>query len=184
MNQLVTKIYRYREVEQSYALSAGLDSIFYEASSVQAFQSDAARVAFRHRWLGRYLENDPDSAYLAFIGTDSGELAGYLVGSMDDPATDPHQKDLGYFKDFSPLTRRYPAHLHINVAVQHRTRSIGGQLLRAFIAHAGERGCPGVHVVTAKGMRNVGFYEKNGFLPLAEAPWNGRTVLMLGRSLP
>lgn len=40
-----------------------------------------------------------------------------------------------------------------------------------------------MHVVTGKGMRNVGFYERNGFAPLAEAEWNGKVVVMLGRAL-
>ena len=183
MKQGDEKIFRYRDVELSHAVIAELDSIFFEASATRTFQNDTARTAFRHRWLGRYLEFNPGEAFLAFAGTNSSELAGYLVGALADPATDPHQQDLGYFKEFAPLTRRYPAHLHVNVAMQYRTRNIGARLLETFIAHAGDCGAPGVHVVTGKGMRNVGFYERNGFLPLAEAPWNGRTVLMLGRSI-
>lgn len=32
-------------------------------------------------------------------------------------------------------------------------------------------------------MRNVGFYVRNGFALVGEAGWNGRTVVMLARSL-
>ncbi len=56
-------------------------------------------------------------------------------------------------------------------------------MVEAFAAHAKAHGCPGIHVVTGAGMRNVGFYVRNGFEPIAEAPWNGRQVMLLGRKL-
>jgi hypothetical protein len=40
-----------------------------------------------------------------------------------------------------------------------------------------------MHVVTGKGMRNVGFYTRLGFTERAAADWNGRTILFLGREL-
>ena len=53
----------------------------------------------------------------------------------------------------------------------------------AFAAPERAKGSPGMHVVTGQGMRNVGFYRRNGFEEIAEAPWNGQTVVMLGRRL-
>jgi hypothetical protein len=32
-------------------------------------------------------------------------------------------------------------------------------------------------------MRNVRFYERCGFEPVASAPWNGREVVLLGKEL-
>lgn len=163
------------------ALSAELDSIFFGASSTQAFASAADRIAFRARWLGDYLALNKDEVYLAL--TEEGRVAGYVVGALADPARDPRYVELGYFRDLAPFTCNFPAHLHINVAAQHRSAGIGTQLIEAFCGHAAACGAPGVHVVTGRGMRNVAFYLRNGFAELAEAPWNGRTLVMLGRRL-
>jgi GNAT superfamily N-acetyltransferase len=178
--QPITKVRGYLQVESSHAILGELSSIFFEASAVQHFESEAARAAFKHRWLGHYLDCHPREAFLAFTAED--RLIGYLVGGLADPALDAHQMQLGYFAAFATHTARYPAHLHLNVASQHRSRGVGRVLLEAFIGHARDNGAPGVHVVTGKGLRNVAFYERNGFVALAEAPWNGRTVVMLGRA--
>jgi hypothetical protein len=39
----------------------------------------------------------------------------------------------------------------------------------------------GIHVVTGERARNVRFYEKNEFRPLATAHWNGADVVFMGR---
>lgn len=159
-----------------------LDSVFYEASARKDFLSPEARAAFRDLWLGSYLTHDEQETFVAL--DEAGHIAGYIVGSLEDPAGQPRYATLGYFEQFAPLTRIYPAHLHINVASQHRSRGIGADLLAAFLEHITAKASPGVHVVTGQGMRNVGFYLANGFQQLAAAPWNGRTVVMLGRKLP
>jgi hypothetical protein len=38
-----------------------------------------------------------------------------------------------------------------------------------------------IHVVTGERARNVHFYEKNEFRPLATAHWNGADVVFMGR---
>lgn len=169
------------DLGSSHAIQAGLDSVFFGASTQQAFASPQARSAFRDLWLGSYLEHNNSEVFVA-LGDDD-EVLGYIVGALADPAHDGRFNSLGYFRDFAPLTQHYPAHLHINVATQHRSRGLGARLLRAFCEHAGKKGAPGVHVVTGQGMRNVGFYLANGFEELAQSQWNGRTVVMLGRSL-
>ena len=40
-----------------------------------------------------------------------------------------------------------------------------------------------MHAVTGKGMRNVGFYTRCGFVERATAQWNGREIVFLGREL-
>ncbi len=114
---------------------------------------------------------------------DAGNVVGYLVGALSDPAPDPRHADLGYFRAFADMTRLYPAHLHLNIAPQHRSAGLGARLIAAFAAHAAARGAEGMHVCTGKGMRNVGFYLTNGFTELAETDWNSRTIVMLGRRL-
>lgn len=176
-----TRIVRYCEKKVSHAITAYLDSVFFGASATKVFPDEAARAAFRLRWLGNYLIHHPKEAFLA-LGRDDA-LAGYLVGSLDDPASDPRQADLGYFQDLAPYTRRFPAHLHVNLAAHYRSHGVGSRLLEAFCAHATALGAPGVHVVTGQGMRNVGFYTRNGFVQVGEAMWNGRPLVMLGRPL-
>lgn len=164
---------------------AGLDRIFFQASGTQTFASEAARAAFRERWLGRYLEHDARHAFLAVVapGTAEEDLAGYLVGSLDDPATAARYADLGYFQQMAALTARYPAQLHVNLAEAWRGRGIGRALVEAFCAHAAAAGAPGVHVFTGRGLRNVRFYEGAGFSDVGAVAWHGREIVMLARDL-
>src|SRR5690606_13949468 len=100
-------------------LAAAIDAIFFEASSVRSFAGDGERAAFRNRWLGLYLDAWPEHVWLARNGAaaeNGGALAGYLIGSLVDPATDRRFDDLAYFRDFAHASAVYPAHLHINLA--------------------------------------------------------------------
>ena len=180
MQPSTIRIVAYSEVASTASLTRALDDILFEASATTSFTSDAARAAFRDRWLGRYLAGAPEHAFLALSG--KGEIAGYLVGALADPALDRHLDDLGYVQDFAALSARYPAHLHINLAPQYRSGGIGARLVEAFATHAVACHAPGMHVVTARGMRNVGFYLHNGFSELGRATWRGRTLLFLARS--
>lgn len=192
-NQCDMRIVRYCEIEVTHAINAYLDSVFFEASATKTFPDATARAAFRLRWLGNYLIHHPNEAFLALrrdeplaarpAGYVAGCVAGYLVGALDDPASDPRQADLTYFQQLAAHTRLFPAHLHVNLAAQYRSHGVGSRLLEAFCAHATAQGSPGVHVVTGQGLRNVGFYTRNGFAPVGEAIWNGRTLVMLGRRL-
>jgi GNAT superfamily N-acetyltransferase len=154
-------ITRYLNVPRSAELAGALDAIFFEASNTQSFADEAARTAFRERWLGRYLQHDPEFAYLAFAA--SSRLAGYLVGSINDPAENSRFADVGYFADFRELTKRYPAHLHVNLVPAFRNFGVGGRLIETFVADAKHARVPGVHVVTSASAANVRFYNRNGF---------------------
>jgi GNAT superfamily N-acetyltransferase len=155
-------IHRYLDVTPSSKLGDQIDAIFFEASNSKSFESDAARAAFRERWLGRYLRHDPQFAYLGLAA--SGDVAGYVVGAIDDPALSERFADISYVAAFGDLTSKYPAHLHINLAPAFRNRGIGGQLIGAFVAEAKRRGVPGVHVVTSANSDNVRFYNRNEFI--------------------
>jgi GNAT superfamily N-acetyltransferase len=170
-------IRRYVDVAARTDIDRAIDAIFFEASSAKSFASDAARAAFRERWLGRYLEHDPQFAYVALAA--SGEAVGYLVGAVDDPALAERFFDIGYFATFGALTKRFPAHLHVNVAPDYRGRRIGGRLVAMFSAEAARAGVPGVHVVTSAGAANVAFYNRNGFIETGRAG----ALVFLGRSL-
>ncbi len=112
-----------------------------------------------------------------------GAVVGYIVGSLDDPAITPLFSDIAYFQDFAALTAEYPAQLHVNVAPDWRGQGIGARLVQTFTAAIALTNVPGVHVVTTRGMRNVGYYAANGFAEVGSTKWNGRELVMLGRRL-
>jgi GNAT superfamily N-acetyltransferase len=180
----LVSVRRYLDVvrQDGTAVDATIDEIFFEASSVQSFADEAARRDFRWRWLGRYLSDEPEHAFVAIA--DDGGVAGYLVGCLMDPARCPRFSDLVYFRDFADLTPSYPAHLHINVTRERRSTGVGGRLVSAFAAHAHHHGAIGMHVVTGAGMRNVRFYQRLGFAHVGEAAYKGGSVVMLGLKLP
>lgn len=149
-------IRRYLDAEQTGRLDSDIDAIFFEASNTKSFANERERSAFRERWLGRYLRDDPQYAYLAFAP--SGDLVGYLVGAIDDPQSN------GGIAAFRDLSKRYPAHLHINMAPAYRGFGIGGSLIDAFLVDARQAGASGVHIVTSAMSANVRFYNRNGFL--------------------
>lgn len=164
----------------SPALAAQVDAIFFEASG-RTFAPGPERSAFRERWLGRFLQGGTDVVLLAVDGRET--VAGYLVGALEDPAQQPRFADITYFaSDFRDLCRRYPAHLHINLAPAFRNRGVGAQLIEAFAARAS--GAPGMHVVTGRQARNVSFYARCGFSQVGATVWNGSDIVFLGRSLP
>jgi GNAT superfamily N-acetyltransferase len=174
-------IRRLTEIADKDSLMTALDAIFFEASATKSFASEAERAAFRERWLGRYLAHEPQWTYVARDA--DGLVAGYLVGSIDDPRRSERYGDVGYFLDFADLTVSYPAHLHVNLASGHRNRGIGGDLIEAFAADAARAGAAGMHVVTGSASRNVRFYERNGFRELARATFNAHEVVFLARRL-
>jgi GNAT superfamily N-acetyltransferase len=158
-----------------------VDAIFY-ATSPRPLPPGPEREAFRERWLGRYLHGGTDVLLLALADGDTA--AGYLVGALEDPAVQERFADIGYFRtDFADLTRRFPAHLHINLARPFRNQGIGARLIQAFADAARQGGATGMHVVTGRGMRNVRFYERCGFAEHGSAPRNGGEVVFLGRPL-
>lgn len=163
------------------ALQSELDAIFFQASNTKSFESETVRAAFRERWLGRYLTHDPRWAYLA--RTEQGALAGYLVGSVEDPAQAPRFSDIAYFARFAPLTAKYPAHLHVNLSEAQRNGGIGSLLVQRFCADAAAAGSPGVHVVTSRGARNVRFYVRNGFHEAGHDGIGEKQVVFLAKSL-
>ncbi len=174
-------IIKWSDAQPAHRAPDALDIIFFEASGTKSFASETARDAFRERWLGRYLRIYPEWVYLAV--DDEKRLAGYLLGCLDDPAQSPLFSDIGYFQDLKALTALYPAQLHVNVAPWARGAGAGSQLVEAFAKDAHVSGCPGVHVVTGRGLRNVGFYVRNGFIEQGHVALNGRALVFLGRDL-
>lgn len=162
-------------------LARGLDAIFFEASNTKTFAGADQRVRFRQRWLGLYLDDFPEWAYVA--RDNAGDVAGYLVGCVTDPAHDARFAEIGYFELLAAETARFPAHLHINVRADCRGAGLGARLIAAFRADARRAAVPGVHVVTSAGARNVGFYLANGFSQVRSFRVGETQLLMLGADL-
>jgi len=158
-----------------------VEEIFFASSAVQRFADDAHRARFRVRWLGRYLDNYPESFFVAL--SEDGTLIGYLAGCLKDPRNNPLFADLGYYAAFGPLCNTYPAHLHINVAEEARSRGVGAALIEAFAAQCAAAGLPGLHLVTNEGARNVRFYQQNGFTVLATTLSHNVPVVFMGRQI-
>ena len=172
-NNATTRIVRWNVLPHPERLHDAIDAIFFEASNTKTFADDDTRRQFRHRWLGRYLRDYPQWSYLAMADADDA-LAGYLVGAVDEPTA---------FEDFIAAAQRFPAHLHVNLAPQFRSRGIGALLIDAFAADAARSGAPGMHVVTSSDARNVRFYHRAGFSPQATTLVNGHELVFLGRPL-
>ena len=75
----------YSEIAGNASAEIKIDEIFFEASSVQSFASEQARTDFRWLWMGRYLIEEPEHAFVALEDGDPEQLCGYLVGSLSVP---------------------------------------------------------------------------------------------------
>lgn len=162
--------------DTSAALKA-LEEIFFLSSGRTEFASAAARAAFFHTWTGWYLENAPWDVW--FWRDPDGSFAGYLTGCLDSADAEGLFETLPKYATFDDLFPRFPAHLHVNVHPDRRGHGIGQKLVERFAEDCVAEGIPGVHVVTADGMRNVGFYNRLGF---TEAVLR-KPLLFLGRPL-
>ena len=187
-SELKISIHRLEGLDNADTLVPGIETVFFAASGTQTFENDAARAAFRARWLGRFLTHDRQWAYVALDETRGASgsaptVVGYLVGALDDPAEASRFADLGYFQTFKAHTRDFPAQLHVNLAEEVRGHGHGARLIQAFINDAQQRGVRGVHVVTGEGARNVGFYTRCGFDEVARGDWNNHTIVFLGRRI-
>jgi GNAT superfamily N-acetyltransferase len=169
------------DLDPSGRRDSELDHVFFECSATRSFENDAAKAAFRERWLGRYLRVYPEWVYVALDA--NGKIVGYLLGCLDDPAKTPMFDDIGYFKALPDLMAAYPAHLHVNLTEPARGQGTGRQLVEAFAKDAVAAGSPGIHVVTGRNMQNVEYYAKVGFEDATVFPWNGKDLVVLGRKL-
>ena len=175
----MTNIVRLTALRDRAGAESAIERIFFAASGTTAFASVEARLAFRERWLGRYLVHDAGQVFVALDG--AGQIVGYLVGCLDDPARTARFSDIGYFAEFAELTERYPAHLHVNLDAAARGGGIGSLLVEAFCEQVVAAKLPGVHVVTGAGARNASFYQRLGFLECGAATFSGHKVVFLGR---
>lgn len=171
----------FHSVASDRSAIAAIDAVFFASSNTKVFADEAARAAFRERWLGRYLQHVPASCFVAL--DQAGRAVGYICGSLQDPALDPLFADQPHLQLFAHVTPAYPAQLHINLAEEARGRGIGRELIEAFASHAAAAGAPGIHAVSSRGARNLRFYAANGFGEIASAAIGDKELVFLGRKL-
>ena len=162
---------------------AGIRRIFRTTAARWPSEPDAAR-AFQDLWLDQYLRHERDLVFAAVGGSDQTPVVvGYLVGCKLNPALSERFAALGYLQNFASECARFPAHLHVNIDDGFRGRGIGERLIEALCERLRAHDVAGVHVVTGRDQRNVGFYTRIGFSELARTPRGQTEMLFLARKL-
>jgi ribosomal protein S18 acetylase RimI-like enzyme len=174
-------IQRWIDLPGRATAETAITQIFFQSSATQTFADHRTRDAFRQRWLGRYLTHDANHVWVAT--SPDHAIVGYLIGSIDDPAQVDRFSDITFFSAFAELTKVFPAHLHVNLTADARGQRIGEALVERFVQDVRSAGLPGVHVVTGATARNVGFYNRLGFIERGTLPTPGGAIVFLGRTI-
>lgn len=155
--------------------------IFFETSSRRNFSDAAAKEDFWNKWTSYYFVHEPERILLAI---ENGEAVGYLTGAADSLSAAPYiSKSNPSYEVFADQFKIYPAHLHINFTAGARGKGYGRGLIDTFITDLKKLKVGGVHVVTAPGADNVGFYKRSGFSFTVEREWNSAPLLFMGKSI-
>jgi len=157
-----------------------MDDVFFTSAGPAHFADASERRDFHSTWLGSYREAFPSLCLIAVL---DDRVTGYLVGSLEPPASEAGFKGQFHVSVFRDHWARFPAHLHINVAPEARSRRVGEKLVDDFAVRAGAAGCLGVHIVTGAAARNAGFYRKCGFSFEVRRQALERDLLFMGRPL-
>jgi len=136
-----------------------VSEIFFEASTKKDFKDQHEKDAFFWKYVGFYLINFPEYAWLA---VDEGKVLGYVLGMprSQDPdlyAIQPH------LKAFEEHFTAYPAHLHVNCHIDARGRGVGKKLVLKLMSQLKDQQVPGLHIMTGPTSDNKAFYQKLGF---------------------
>jgi len=159
-----------------------IDEVFFASSTTRTFDSATERSAFRERWLGLYQRAFPETF---LIGRDeAGRVAGYLAGAIVEASSDPRFCAHGFSGALGPAAKRYPAHFHINIGADWRSRGLGARLVSMFRDDCRAAGVAGFHVVTRADGRNVRFYSRCGLAEVARTGPPGGSLVLLGQAWP
>lgn len=81
-----------------------------------------------------------------------------------------------------PISERYPAHLHLNLAPRAQGRGVGHLLFSAWLAGAIRRGVGAVHIGANRGNpRAIEFWSRQGFITLPGSDGGWGTTVWMGR---
>ncbi len=159
---------------------AEIETIFFLSSETGARLAGAAQRRFFPTWTNYYLSM-PGLVWLRH-GPD-GKLAGYLTGCLDSAGAEPLYDALFYYRAFEDQYRAFPAHFHVNCHPDLRNQGVGAELVAAFVGACRDAGVGGAHVVTGAGARNTSFYGRCGLTERARRDVDGKSLVLLARSL-
>lgn len=163
--------------ETKSLLLKDVKEVFFESSSVKSFSNSEEKESFYQKWLGEYI--DQFGEYF-FVATEGDLFLGYIIGCPDSLGhPELKQPTVGIKEDYL----NFPAHLHINCHHRSRGKGIGGILLKALENQCRARGLKGLHLVTKRGEKNVGFYLKYGYHEVRSKLVNNVELLLLGKNL-
>lgn len=158
--------------EASSEQKAQIESIFWESSSIQSFQSQKAKDEFLYKYLSGYYDH-PE--YFYYVTKDT-EVLGYVCGFHNQ------YYDHEYYQK-ADIPLKFKPHLHINMSDKSRGIGLGSKLIQFYALKLKELGHSGVHIITANGDKSINFYQKNGFEILQVFDYKGRKLVTLCSSL-
>ena len=133
-----------------------------------------------------YIEVESDNCFV--VTDDNDKAVGYIYGVgdydyyqehfspyIDKVASLDNRRFLGEalteMYDHAIYKKDYPAHLHIDILPEYRSKGYGSKLIKAFCDNLKAKGTPGIMLIV--GSENEGarrFYERNGFKLLQDVP--------------
>ncbi|MBT4793279.1 MAG: GNAT family N-acetyltransferase [Halobacteriovoraceae bacterium] len=157
-----------------------VNEIFFESSSKSHFLGTKEKEKFQYKYLDYYKVFFPQ---LFFVITVDSQVKGYICGISEilkDKKSFEISSHLHAFKD---LYKKFPAHLHINMASDSRGMGLGSILINHFEKLLKERSIVGMHIITSPKAQNIRFYTKNHFKFSKHASYKSINYLFMGRSL-
>lgn len=156
-----------------------ISEIFFESSTKKSFKDEEERNNFFEKYCGFYLKTYPGLALVALV---NGKVMGYVVGS---PVSD--SKEIGALQPHMPVFEKYfhsyPSHLHINCHFESRGLGIGRLLVTALEEKLKALNIRGLHIMTGIDSENKNFYQRLGFDFTVELPFQGVSILFMGKRL-
>lgn len=152
--------------------------IFFESSTKKDFKDEEEKKFFYEKYLGYYLRQYPEFAYIAL----DQKVLGYIVAApvSREPELDKIQPHLSVFEKY---LKKYPAHLHINCHHESRGRGIGSLLIEELEKKLKSLNIVGLHIMTGEDSLNRKFYQKAGFDFEAVESFRDSSILFMGKSL-
>lgn len=168
----------YTEVEGDEEILGELRDIFFESSTKKDFKDDAEKEAFYEKYLGYYLRNHPELAWVAR----GDRVLGYVV-AVANSQDDALYKIQPHLKTFEKYFNQFPAHLHINCHLESRGKGVGGQLIQTVVNQLKAMEIHGLHIMTGPDALNKRFYQKLGFDFEVIENFHASPILFMGKSL-
>ncbi len=131
-----------------------------------------------------YIENEPENCFV--VADDSDNAVGYIFCARDCrsyyrvfrqkyiPAAREASLAKGIMAWFTTFpvrfySKKYPAHLHIDILPDYQRRGFGSLLMDANIGNLKARHVPGVMLVCgSRNQKGINFYKKYGFKKVAD----------------